>query len=350
MPGSFMDIRERLMEAMRSLDVVERDVLSCQTVLHARVGAELEPSNGGVNKLWEGSVVDANLQIVSARRKELGRLWSLDIVELNGSPLVEIERFLEPLPLRDMTVRASDKQTSDEAPLGRGQTPLVSPPQKIVFADVEQKRPAVKRKKIRPREGLQYTPGHISRIFNPEDAIDRVSRSKVVVEVEDDVEDSVGEEEPEEPILRPLSVASTGSNIAVYRPPTPKPDEIAQAVPTVAPRQKKTPPSRPDAPNVRNSSRRKRQTSSDIAIESRGTMDLDQRDGGEDNDRITYVGFVPDAVEVQEPVSQKRFRSPPGSPLLGHTHHFCRQATPHGHRHFRAVICYLQRYWPVHQR
>lgn len=98
MSNSVADIHERLMTAMRSLDVLERDVRSCLAAVRARFDIEHGiPALAAEGKRQKG-VADSNLQAVLRRRKELGRLWGLDLEEMSeGLVKVQVERLLKPL-------------------------------------------------------------------------------------------------------------------------------------------------------------------------------------------------------------------------------------------------------------
>lgn len=160
------------------------------------------------------------------------------------------------------------------------------------------KRPTVKKGKARPREtaAMQYAPGHISRMFDPQEAIERVTRSKVEVEVEvdDDSDDSNAEQAPEGSPVRPLSVASTGSNIAVFRPPTPSADEIAQAVTKRSVRKGKEQTKQQDFSRRHASPRRTKKPASIITISSRGTDDVEPLDD---------IAEVPDTPREESAIS-----------------------------------------------
>lgn len=94
-----MDFHERLMTAMQSLDVLERDVRSCQATVRARLSIGHDSSKSGLEAQRQEDAASANLQLVLGRRKELARLWGLDLEEMSGDldDTAEIERLLNPL-------------------------------------------------------------------------------------------------------------------------------------------------------------------------------------------------------------------------------------------------------------
>lgn len=191
---------------------------------------------------------------------------------------------------------SGDRRNHDEMSLSQDPTSSRPPPRRPITPAIRKKQSIGKVKKARQRDTskLQYTPAHISRIFDTKEAIERVTRNKIVVELEDD-NDSDEKVESEEEVLSPLSVASTGSNIAVYRPPTPYPDEVARNLSKATPQvnqenaRSQSPPTRPVK------SRRKQKLPSVVTISSRETVDID---------RLDEVDETPEAL-------QNLFGSPP---------------------------------------
>lgn len=97
-----MDFHERLMKAMRSLDVLERDVRSCQAAIRARSGVGHESTNLTLEGQRQEDAASNNLQLVLGRRKELGRLWGLDLEDVSSNlDTAEVEKLL--VPLRKLT-------------------------------------------------------------------------------------------------------------------------------------------------------------------------------------------------------------------------------------------------------
>lgn len=161
-----------------------------------------------------------------------------------------------------------------------------------------------KRKRLRQRQfsGFEYNPSHITRMFHPKDAVARVMRSKGALRV-DDVDDDRDEEEEmsEEDCQKALSIASTGSNIVVYRAPSHSgvdaPGMLAEpsSLHQVAPIERPVPD-------------RKQRSLSTFSVPSRETLDLD---------RLQEVDVMSDTSEniISSALKNAR-RSPKSTPLL----------------------------------
>lgn len=196
-------------------------------------------------------------------------------------------------------------------------TPPRAGPRATRVRMVDKNNSAKKAKKARRRGGPDalYGPGHISKMFDPEDAVSRATRSKRGVEVEDDEssDEDQGSAGSEEPFKKAVSPASTGSNITVYRPPTPVPDEPTKStfqkpkrtserqcsLKTSAPR--KAIGSKPKPPSV-------------ISISSQGSPDIGPMDDVEDLSQVPQWSFASIATEVP----QNTDGTPPLQPVGSH--------------------------------
>lgn len=202
------------------------------------------------------------------------------------------------IELKSMNIRGGGEQNNGNILLNTGSKPLQDIPRSNP-ATSDRTKSAWKRKRVRPRanSGLNYTSGHISRIFNPEDAVARVMRSKVALRVEDVDDDSdniQGEEElSEDASQRALSIASTGSNIVVYRPPSDSGDEVPRKTPDSSTTQKKVPGRQHDLPRI------KQKPLSDITVTSRETVDLDRLQETEDTLEIPQEIYTTLSGEAQ---------------------------------------------------